>query len=71
MQRFIQEKNLTLFLRRLLAEQKDMDEERRQVILTLLAEEEAKSSASDSSYPVHYPVENRRAGFRVHWQREP
>jgi hypothetical protein len=56
MQRFIHEKNLTLFLRPLLAEQKDMDEERRQVILTLLTEEEAKSSASDSSYPVQYPV---------------
>ena len=29
MQRFMQEKNLSLFLRRLLAEQKEMDEERR------------------------------------------
>ena len=71
MQRFIQEKNLTLFLKRLLAEQKDMDEERRQLIFTLLAEEETKSSASDPLYPVQYPVENRRAGFRVHWQRGP
>jgi hypothetical protein len=42
MQRFMQEKNLSLFLRRLLAEQKEMDEERRQVIFELLAEEEAK-----------------------------
>jgi hypothetical protein len=42
MQRFMQEKNLSLFLRRLLAEQKEMDEERRQVIFKLLAEEEAK-----------------------------
>jgi hypothetical protein len=67
MQRFIQEKNLTLFLRRLLAEQKNMDEERRQVIVTLLAEEEAKSSAPDLSYPVQYPVEDRRAGFRGRW----
>ena len=39
MQRFIQEKNLRLFLRRLLAEQTDMHEERRQVILGLLVEE--------------------------------
>lgn len=44
MQRFMQEKNLSLFLRRLLAEQKDMNEERRQVIFTLLAEEEAKDA---------------------------
>jgi hypothetical protein len=42
MQRFMQEKNLSLFLRRLLAEQKEIDEERRQVIFELLAEEEAK-----------------------------
>jgi hypothetical protein len=70
-QRFIREKNLKLFLKRLLAEQKDMDEARRQVIFTLLAEEEAKSSASDSSYPVQNPVENRRAGFRVHRQSGP
>ena len=42
MQRFMQEKNLLLFLRRLLAGQKEMDEERRQVIFKLLAEEEAK-----------------------------
>ena len=42
MQRFMQEKNLSLFLRRLLAEEKEMDEERRQVIFKLLAEEEAK-----------------------------
>jgi hypothetical protein len=41
MQRFMQEKNLTLFLKRLLDEQKDMDEERRQVIYTLLAERPA------------------------------
>jgi hypothetical protein len=71
MQRFIQAKNLTLFLKRLLAEQKDMDEERRQVIVTLLGEEEAKGSAPDPSYPVQCPVENCRAGFRVHWQRGP
>jgi len=44
MQRFMQEKNLSLFLRRLLAEQKEMDEERRQVIFMLLAEEEAKDA---------------------------
>ena len=44
MQRFMQEKNLSLFLRRLLAEQKEMDEERRQVIFKLLAEEEAKDA---------------------------
>ena len=69
MQRFIQEKNLALFLKRLLAEQKDMDEERRQVIVTLLAEERTKSGASDPSYPVQCPVESRRAGLRVHWQR--
>jgi hypothetical protein len=42
MQRFMQDKNLSLFLRRLLAEQKEMDEERRQVIFDLLAKEEAK-----------------------------
>jgi hypothetical protein len=66
MQRFIQEKNLTLFLRRFLAEQKNMNEER-QVIVTLLAEEEAKSSSPDLSYPVQYPVEDRRAGFRGRW----
>jgi hypothetical protein len=52
MQRFMQEKNLTLFLKRLLDEQKDMDEERRQVIYTLLAERPAvlrpfKSSLTD------------------------
>ena len=46
MQRFMQEKNLTLFLRRLLAEQKDMDEERRQVISKLVAEEEAKNGTT-------------------------
>ena len=44
MQRFMEEKNLSLFLRRLLAEQKKMDEERRQVIFKLLAEEEAKDA---------------------------
>jgi hypothetical protein len=44
MQRFMQEKILSLFLRRLLAEQKEMTEERRQVILKLLAEEEAKDA---------------------------
>ena len=43
MQRFMEEKNLSLYLRRLLAEQKEMDGERRQVILKLLAEEEAKA----------------------------
>ena len=69
MQRFIQEKNPTLFLKRLLAEQKDMDEERRQVIVTLLAGERTKSGESDSSYPVQCPVENRHAAFRVRWQR--
>ena len=41
MQHFMQDQNLTLFLRRLLAEQADMDEERRRVIFELLAEEEA------------------------------
>jgi hypothetical protein len=60
-----------LFLRRLLAEQGDMDEERRQVIFTLLAEEEAKSSAPDPSYPVQFPVEDRRTGFRSRWLKEP
>ena len=61
MQRFMQEKNLSLFLRRLLAEQKEMDEERRQVIFMLLAEEEAKDAidrvsqrASVGNYP-HAP----------------
>ena len=44
MQRFIQDKNLRLFLRRLLAQQKDMHEERRQVIFALLAEEEANDA---------------------------
>jgi len=44
MQRFMQEKNLSRFLRRLLAGQKEMDEERRQVIFKLLAEEEAKDA---------------------------
>ena len=44
MQRFMQDKNLSLFLRRLLAGQKEMDEERRQVIFKLLAEEEAKDA---------------------------
>jgi hypothetical protein len=43
MQRFMQEKNLSLFLKRLLAEQKEMDEERRQVIFKLLAEEKLSS----------------------------
>ena len=56
MQRFMQDKNLSLFLRRLLAEQKEMDEERRQVIFELLAEEEAKvdrvsQPASFAVYP--------------------
>lgn len=71
MQRFVQEKNLALFLKRLLAEQKDMDEERRQVIVTLLAEEELNSNAPDPSYPGQYPVENRRAVVRVYSQRGP
>lgn len=62
MQRFMQEKNLTLFLRRLLAEQKDMDEERRQVISKLVAEEEAKSGTTDQPYPVQYRVDDRQAG---------
>lgn len=44
MQRFLQERNLSFFLRRLLAEQNDMDQERRQVILGLLAEEEVKDA---------------------------
>jgi hypothetical protein len=39
MERFIHDHNLALFLRRLLAEQDDMNEERRQLILKLLAEE--------------------------------
>jgi hypothetical protein len=56
MQRFLQDKNLSLFLRRLLAEQKQMNEERRQVILKLLAEEEAKidrvsQRVSDVGFP--------------------
>jgi hypothetical protein len=59
MQRFMQEKKLSLFLRRLLAEQKEMDEERRQVIIELLAEEEAKvdrvsQRASEVDFP-HAP----------------
>jgi hypothetical protein len=59
MQRFMQDKNLSLFLRRLLAEQKEMDEERRQVIFELLAEEEAKVDrvshlASEVDFP-HAP----------------
>ena len=61
MQRFMQEKILSLFLRRLLAEQKEMDDERRQVIFKLLAEEEAKDAidrvsqrASVGNYP-HAP----------------
>jgi hypothetical protein len=49
MQRFMKGKNLSLSLRRLLAEQKEMDEERRQIIFKLLAEEEAKV---DSSQPM-------------------
>jgi hypothetical protein len=44
MQRFLQERNLSFFLRRLLAEQNDMDQERRQAILGLLAEEEVKDA---------------------------
>jgi hypothetical protein len=69
MQRFIRDKNLTLFLRRLLAEQQNLDEERRQVILTLLAEEEAKSSVPGPSYPVQHAVEHRHAGARVGWKQ--
>ena len=42
MQRFMEDKNLSHYLRRLLAEQKEIDEERRQVIFKLLSEEEAK-----------------------------
>jgi hypothetical protein len=49
MQRFIQEKNLRLFLRRLLAEQTDMHEERRQVICGLLGEEEANNTVEEES----------------------
>ena len=41
MERFIHEQILGLF-RRLLAETKDMNEERRQLILKLLADEETK-----------------------------
>ena len=44
MQRFMQEKKLSLFLRRLLAEQKEVDEDRRQMIFKLLEEEEAKDA---------------------------
>jgi len=59
MQRFMQEKNLSLFLRRLLADQKEMDQERLQVIFDLLAEEEAKvdrlnQRASEADFP-HAP----------------
>ncbi len=59
MQRFMQEKNLSHFTRRLLAEQKEMDEERRQVIFELLAEKEAKvervsQRASEVDFP-HAP----------------
>lgn len=49
MQRFIQEKNLRPFLRRLLAEQTDMHEERRQVICGLLGEEEANNTVEEES----------------------
>jgi len=56
MQRFIQDQNLTLFLRRLLAEQKDMDQERRQVIFKLLAEEEARvDRVSQQASEVDFP----------------
>ena len=56
MQRFMQDKNLTLFLSRRLAEQKDMDQERRQVILKLLAEEEARvSRVSQRSSQMDFP----------------
>jgi len=41
-ERFMRDQNLALFLRRLLAEQKDMNAERRQLILKLLADEEAE-----------------------------
>ncbi len=51
MQLFMQERNLSLFLRRLLAEQQEMDEERRQVIFKLLAEEEAKDAIDRVSQP--------------------
>jgi hypothetical protein len=44
MQRFMQDKKLSLFLKRLLAEQKEMDEKRRQVITELLAEDEANDT---------------------------
>jgi len=44
MQRFMQDKKLSLFLKRLLAEQKEMDEKRRQVIIELLAEDEANDT---------------------------
>jgi hypothetical protein len=55
-QRFMEEKNLSLFLRRLLAEQKEMDEERRQVIFKLLAEEEAKvDRVSQRTSEVDFP----------------
>jgi hypothetical protein len=64
MQRFMQEKNLTLFLRRLLAEQKDMDEERRQVISKLVAEEEAKNGTTDQPYPtLRTPRGNSQKGW--------
>ena len=47
MERFIHEQILGLF-RRLLAEKKDMNEERRQLILKLLADEELKDGIDAS-----------------------
>lgn len=59
MQRFMQEKNISLFLKSLLAEHKQIEEERRQVIFELLAEEEANvdrvsQRASEVDFP-HAP----------------
>jgi hypothetical protein len=48
-QRFIHDKNLAHFLRRLLAEQKNMNAERHQLILELLAEEEGKDAIDRGS----------------------
>ena len=52
MERFIHEQILGLF-RRLLAEKKDMNEERRQLILKLLADEESKDGIDASVRKCH------------------
>jgi hypothetical protein len=53
-ERFIHEQNLSLY-RRLLTEEKDMKDERRQLILKLLADEEAKDRGSEAASVGKFP----------------